>query len=453
MKCMSKPFSSPIKISAFCFSIGFILVIFHFGTQKSEFLSTSLKIFDVEENCTNPATEEGLNLGHNLSRTQPELSQQKQYDIQVGHNPLNLFVPQMERNNVSIINHRYFQPSSENHLSRKKRRSPKKQIYDMLKRNIEVSRKMKEPNVKQSSIESRKETLSNLISLLENFMKNNLMSSTQRYFIIEEDRNEKFHIFDQNAQQKKDGENILATFGSSNVPENLTTSAFIYPEYTNLNIPQPVILTLSSNDSFRDTKLAEKELLSTGKLSFPNDVAVPLWLSIILDVLDTWIPCSGNEMAQNDNDEELDIETYVPYDEYSFDENFLANPSMSPIATDARAIKWMLLGWFFLDILFLMYIVIAFSKVKETYGYSYIGGSIAKTGAFRYLMSSLSVVCTRKMEPLVLRLESPTSSCSSLVSLTSILEDTFREETVYDREWMTDEFLAGERKKKNLIRP
>lgn len=78
--------------------------------------------------------------------------------------------------------------------------------------------------------------------------------------------------------------------------------------------------------------------------------------------------------------------------------------------------------------------------MKDTHGYLYIKDQIAKNEVFKNLFSSVTIAEPEEME---LVLKSPTSSCSSLVSLRSVIRDTMAEDAVY--EWEAIEKFLIER--------
>lgn len=87
-------------------------------------------------------------------------------------------------------------------------------------------------------------------------------------------------------------------------------------------------------------------------------------------------------------------------------------------------------------------IVLAFSRVKGTHSYLYIKDRIYKNGAFKNLVSAFST--TADDEVLELILKSPTSSCSSLLSISSVVQDTLREKPIYDWEKIEKFLLSRE---------
>lgn len=72
-------------------------------------------------------------------------------------------------------------------------------------------------------------------------------------------------------------------------------------------------------------------------------------------------------------------------------------------------------------------ITLLFAKVKDKHGYHYIKEKITDNEALKNFVSAFSFAAREKVETPELILKTPSSSCSSYVSLSSVVGDNFKE--------------------------
>ncbi|GFX12885.1 uncharacterized protein TNCV_1976231 [Trichonephila clavipes] len=174
----------------------------------------------------------------------------------------------------------------------------------------------------------------------------------------------------------------------------------------------------------------------------------PHWLSLVSIVLKEWInPCleihTSRFHSPAEEEEAAEPEAYIPYNKRLFSKAFFSHPRLFPFAAAVRIIKIILEATLVVGVVILAVIVIAFAKVKETHSYFYIKDQIAKAGPFRSLINAFSLKSHYDSRN-TLYLQSPSPSCSSLVSLSSVVEDTswkYPEQSLYDWEKIEKEFL------------
>ncbi|GFR07650.1 uncharacterized protein TNCT_187881 [Trichonephila clavata] len=174
----------------------------------------------------------------------------------------------------------------------------------------------------------------------------------------------------------------------------------------------------------------------------------PRWLSFISLALKEWINiCLEVHKTRfhslEEEEEAVEPEAYIPYNARLFSKVFFSHPRLFPFAAAARVIKIILHATLVVGVVILALIVIAFAKVKETHSYFYIKDQIAKAGPFRSLINTFYLKSHYDSRN-TLYLQSPTSSCSSLISLSSIVEDTswkYPEQALYDWEKIEKEFF------------
>ncbi|GFY61277.1 uncharacterized protein TNIN_141131 [Trichonephila inaurata madagascariensis] len=177
----------------------------------------------------------------------------------------------------------------------------------------------------------------------------------------------------------------------------------------------------------------------------------PRWLSLVSTVLKEWInTCLEVHMTRfpspAEEEEATEPEAYIPYNKILFSKAFFSHPRLFPFAAAVRIIKIILEATLVVGVVILALIVIAFAKVKETHSYFYIKDQIAKAGPFRSLINAFNLKSHYDSRN-TLYLQTPSSSCSSLVSLSSVVEDTswkYPEQSLYDWEKIEKEFLNDE---------
>ncbi|GIY66120.1 uncharacterized protein CDAR_265791 [Caerostris darwini] len=153
-----------------------------------------------------------------------------------------------------------------------------------------------------------------------------------------------------------------------------------------------------------------------------------------------------NETGESTEEEEdIEPEMYIQYDKKAFNKVFFSHPSLFPFAAAARLIKLILQAILVFGVIVLALIVIAFAKVKETHSYFFLRDQIRRTGTIQSLISSFGP--PKSTPDTILQLNTPTSSCSSLISLQTLVEDTaplLGSVPMYDWDWIGNVFLAKE---------
>ncbi|GBN97180.1 hypothetical protein AVEN_148645-1 [Araneus ventricosus] len=185
--------------------------------------------------------------------------------------------------------------------------------------------------------------------------------------------------------------------------------------------------------------------------NLPNLTSKTHWLYLESNVLQKWIDsCLENsEIGSTEEEEEEDIEPemYISYNKKDFNKIFFCHPSLFPFAAVARIFKLILQTTLIFGVIILAFIVIAFAKVKETHGCFYIRDQIAKTNTFQNLRNAFGAIHKYHAPEAVLHLQSPTSSCSSRISLQTIIEDSasiHQGQSLYDWEWIEKVYLSRE---------
>ncbi|GBN09913.1 hypothetical protein AVEN_75779-1 [Araneus ventricosus] len=182
----------------------------------------------------------------------------------------------------------------------------------------------------------------------------------------------------------------------------------------------------------------------------PNLTSKTHWLDLESKVLQKWIDsCLENREIASTEEEEEDIEPemYISYNKKDFNKTFFCHPSLFPFAAVARIFKLILQTTLIFGVIILAFIVIAFAKVKETHGCFYIRDQIAKTNTFQNLRNAFGAIYKYHAPEAVLHLQSTTSSCSSRISLQTIIEDTasiHQGQSLYDWEWIEKVYLSKE---------
>ncbi|GFU41752.1 uncharacterized protein NPIL_631071 [Nephila pilipes] len=183
----------------------------------------------------------------------------------------------------------------------------------------------------------------------------------------------------------------------------------------------------------------------------PYLISKPRWLSLMSVALKEWVNiCLEVHKSQlpplAEEEEEAEPEMYIPYSKKHFNKVFFSHPSLFPFAAAARIIKIILRATLLLGVVILALIVIAFAKVKKTHGYFYIRDQITKAGPFQSLINAFNLKPHQESRNTLL-LQSPSSSCSSLISLSSVIEDTSRKipgQSLYNWERIEKDFFSNE---------
>ncbi|XP_071037445.1 uncharacterized protein [Parasteatoda tepidariorum] len=158
----------------------------------------------------------------------------------------------------------------------------------------------------------------------------------------------------------------------------------------------------------------------TTRFKTKQNETTPNWLKLITENLNAWTKCTEKNVSiLSEEEDSLDLETYISYDKISFNETFFSHPSLVSLATVAYVMKIILLVLFCSGILFLALIIIAFAKVKETHGFSYLKDHLT--------YSLISVFGSETQRAPTLTLISPSSSSTSLISLPTVLEEASRD--------------------------